>query len=95
MEAHYEEVNASWEDRFEKIYGRWRGFVDHAVWRYLDCGIEEAGFARLKCCDCGRERQNVMLLTAHKVVQPGLPLPRRMNRLLIYGLRSKNCNALS
>jgi hypothetical protein len=53
---HYEEVKALWEDRFEKIYGRWRGFVDHAVWRYLDCGIEEAGFARLKCCDCGRER---------------------------------------
>jgi hypothetical protein len=56
MEAHYEEVKALWEDRFEKIYGCWRGFIDHAIWRYLDCGIEKAGFARLKCCDCGRER---------------------------------------
>ena len=56
MEAHYEDVKAVWEDRFEKAYGRWRGFIDHAVWKYLDCGIEEAGFARLKCCDCGRER---------------------------------------
>ena len=56
MEAHYEDVKALWEDRFEKTYGRWRGFTDHAVWRYLDCGIEEAGFARIKCRDCGRER---------------------------------------
>jgi hypothetical protein len=28
------------EDRFEKRYGRWRGFVDNVVWRYLDCGVE-------------------------------------------------------
>ena len=56
MEAHYEDVKALWEDRFERTYGRWRGFIDHAVWRYLDCGIEEAGFARIRCSDCGRER---------------------------------------
>jgi hypothetical protein len=56
MEAHYEEVKALWEDRFEKIYGRWRGFIDHVVWRYLDCGVEEAGFARLKCDSCGMEK---------------------------------------
>ncbi len=35
METHYEDVKALWEDRFEKIYGRWRGFIDQAVWRYL------------------------------------------------------------
>jgi hypothetical protein len=56
METHYEEVKAVWEERFEKIYGRWRSFIDQAVWRYLDCGVPENGFARLKCCDCGRER---------------------------------------
>jgi hypothetical protein len=52
LEAHYDDVKALWEERFEKTHGRWRGFVDHAVWRYLDCGIAEAGFARLKCCKC-------------------------------------------
>ena len=26
------------------------------VARYLDCGVAEAGFARLKCDDCGSER---------------------------------------
>jgi ribosomal protein S27E len=56
MEAHYEDVKASWEDRFEKTYGRWRGFVDQVVWRYLDCGIPESGFARLRCEACHDER---------------------------------------
>ena len=28
LETHYEHVKGIWDDRFEKIYGRWRGFVD-------------------------------------------------------------------
>jgi hypothetical protein len=56
LEAYYEDVKAVWEERFEKKYGFWRGFVDAVVARYLDCGVAEAGFARLKCDDCGSER---------------------------------------
>ena len=56
LEAYYEDVKAMWEDRFEKKYGFWRGFVDAAVARYLDCGVADAGFARLQCDACGSER---------------------------------------
>ncbi len=56
LEAYYEDVKAIWEERFEKKYGFWRGFVDTVVARYLDCGVAEAGFARLKCDGCGSER---------------------------------------
>ncbi len=56
LEAYYEDVKAAWEDRFEKTFGYWRGFVDAVVARYLDCGVPEAGFARLKCDACGSER---------------------------------------
>jgi len=56
LEANYEKVKALWEERFEKSYGFWRGFLDTAVARYLDCGVPEAGFARLKCRDWGGER---------------------------------------
>ena len=56
LESYYDDVKAMWEECFEKKYGRWRGFIDHVVWRYLDCGVEEAGFARLKCESCGREK---------------------------------------
>jgi hypothetical protein len=56
VEKYYEDVKAQWEDRFEKKFGRWRGFIDNVVWRYLDCGVEEAGFVRLKCDSCGLEK---------------------------------------
>ena len=56
LEAYYEDMKGLWEERFEKKYGYWRGFVDSVVARYLDCGTEEAGFARLKCSACGAER---------------------------------------
>jgi len=56
MEAHYEDVKAAWENRFEKRYGFWRGFVDSVVARYLDCGVAESGFARLRCEACGAEK---------------------------------------
>ncbi len=56
LEAYYEDVKALWEERFEKKYGFWRGFVEAVVARYLDCGVAEAGFARLKCDACGSER---------------------------------------
>ena len=45
LEAYYEDVKAVWEERFEKKYGYWRGFVDTVVARYLDCGVSDAGFA--------------------------------------------------
>jgi len=38
-----------WEKRFERSYGFWRELVDEAVARYLDCGIWDLGFARVKC----------------------------------------------
>ena len=46
MEAHYEDVKAAWENRFEKRYGFWRGFVDSVVARYLDCGVAEIRFRK-------------------------------------------------
>ena len=76
LETYYEDVKSVWEERFEKRYGYWRGFlrwavlrsspatshsfggspmrtiVDTVVARYLDCGTEEAGFARLRCDTC-------------------------------------------
>jgi hypothetical protein len=53
LEAYYEDVKSLWEERFEKKYGFWRGFVDQVVARYLDCGIAEA--ARVKCTRCPNE----------------------------------------
>ena len=49
FETYYEDVKAVWEDRFQKKFGFWRGFVDTVVARFLDCGVAEGRFARLRC----------------------------------------------
>jgi ribosomal protein S27E len=51
----YDEVRGQWEERFERRHGFWRGFVDEQVQRYLDCGLYENGFARVRCPDCRAE----------------------------------------
>ncbi len=56
FENYYEDVKAVWEERFEKKFGFWRGFVDTVVARYLDCGVAEGGFARLRCDTCKVEK---------------------------------------
>jgi len=55
LESLYEPVKLFWEERFERRYGFWRGLWDGAVARYLDCGIIDRGFARVRCEACARE----------------------------------------
>ena len=55
FETHFEEVRGQWEDRFERRFGFWRGFVDEQVWRFLGCGLFENGFARIRCSECAEE----------------------------------------
>ena len=55
LESHYETVKGMWEERFERRYGFWRGLYDSAVASYLDCGLFESGFARVRCTACPNE----------------------------------------
>ena len=55
FETHFDEVRGQWEDRFERRFGFWRGIVDEQIRRYLDCGLFENGFARIRCPDCAEE----------------------------------------
>jgi len=55
LDTRYEAVKAEWEERFESRFGFWRGFVDGAIARYLDCGILENGFARVRCGECRKD----------------------------------------
>jgi len=48
-------VKGQREERFERRFGFWRSFVDEQVCRYLDCGLYENGFARIRCPDCAEE----------------------------------------
>ena len=55
LDTRYERVKGSWEERFERKYGYWRGLADGAVARHLDCGIWDNGFARVRCRKCPEE----------------------------------------
>ena len=48
-------MKGQWEERFERRFGFWRSFVDEQVCRYLDCGLYENGFARIRCPECAEE----------------------------------------
>jgi len=55
VDTHYERVKGVWEERFERRYGFWRGLADGVVARYLDCGVWQSGFTRVRCRRCPAE----------------------------------------
>ena len=80
LESLFETVKGAWEDLFERRYGFWRGLLDGVVARYLDCGIFERGFARIRCPDCAAEylTRLLQLATVLKTqVLASTPLGRR------------------
>jgi hypothetical protein len=54
-EAHHETFKQVYDERFAGRYGFWRAEVERTLWAFLDCGIEEHGFARVRCDVCRRE----------------------------------------
>ena len=55
MAQHFESFLLLYEQRFEKSFGYLRAIVRDTVYRFLDCGILESGFARARCKSCGYE----------------------------------------
>ena len=51
---HFERFEQVYEERFESAFGFLRKVVQKSVFRFLDCGILEQGFARLYCKECRR-----------------------------------------
>ena len=55
VEDHFEQLEAVWDERYQRRFGFWRPYVSDVIRRYLDCGDLHFGFARVKCEDCGHE----------------------------------------
>lgn len=55
VEAHFEELVGTWDDRYQQDYGYWRPYILNVIYKYLDCGDCHLGFARVKCDDCQHE----------------------------------------
>jgi len=52
---HFDRFSGRYEDQFERRHGRWRPVVGEVVGKYLDCGVLEAGFVRVRCDACRAE----------------------------------------
>jgi len=55
VQDHFEQLEAVWPDCYEQRYGFWRSYVRDVIYRYLDCGDLNCGFARVRCDQCGHE----------------------------------------
>lgn len=55
VEDHFEQLQAVWDERYQRRFGFWRPYVTDVIRRYLDYGDLHFGFARVKCEDCGHE----------------------------------------
>ena len=52
---HFEALERVHEERFEPTHGPLRRAAREAVGRFLDCGLLEHGFARVRCGTCRAE----------------------------------------
>jgi len=55
VEDYFEAFEGIYEERFEQRYGFFRPYVKEVICRYLECGVLQNGFARIRCGDCGHE----------------------------------------
>jgi hypothetical protein len=55
VEDHFETLLRVHEEEFEPRYGRLRRAARRAVEKFLDCGVLERGFARVRCDRCRAE----------------------------------------
>ncbi len=55
LHHYFDRFTREYEHRFERTFGPLRGIVTKTVERYLDCGLPENGFARVRCDACKNE----------------------------------------
>ena len=55
VQEHFDALVDAHEQCFETRYGRLRAAARRAVDKFLDCGILEHGFARVRCDQCRAE----------------------------------------
>ena len=52
---HFRAFHAAYEERFAETYGDWRPVVREVADKFLECGVLDHGFARVRCGACTHE----------------------------------------
>ena len=58
VEDYFETFVQGYDEQFSRQYVFWRPYVEQVIYRYLDCGDLQHGFARVKC------RLQVVIITS-------------------------------
>ena len=62
FEEHFETPGQIYDEPFARQYGFLRPYVRQVIYRYLDCGILDNGFARARCGECGRRMRIIAFI---------------------------------
>jgi hypothetical protein len=62
VQNHFEDLEAHWEERYQRRYGFFRPYIKDVIYRYLDCGDLHLGFARVRCESCGTRHDLLVIL---------------------------------
>jgi len=73
---HFDTLERVHEERFEPTYGPLGAVARAAVGRFLDCGLLEHGFARVRCAKCRAESRPARLGRGEE--QGQFPVDRRV-----------------
>ena len=52
---HFQQYENIYPDKYEQDFGYFRKIIPKTIYKYLDCGILEHGFARVRCPQCGND----------------------------------------
>jgi len=55
VSEHFRAFHAAYDERFAATYGDWRPVVREVADKFLECGVLEHGFARVRCAACTHE----------------------------------------
>jgi len=76
LEDYFETFTSVYDDRYQQSHGYWRPVIAEVVNRYLDCGVLNNGFARIRCPDC-RDELLLTLSCKAKAFCPSCAAKRR------------------
>jgi hypothetical protein len=57
-----ETLGQIYDEPFARQYSFLRPYVQQVIYRYLDCGILDNGFARARCGECGRRMRIIAFI---------------------------------
>ncbi len=89
VEEHFETPGQIYDEHFARQYSFLRHYVQQVIYRYLDCGILDNGFARARRGECGRRMRIIAFIedTVNQYIVPWRKTTTNINMVLQTSMR--------